>query len=57
MISQATITEFQDAVREEYGREMSFDDASRVLTDMVGYYDTLAKIQYRDVVGGDRVTI
>ncbi len=49
-ISQAIVTEFVDAVREEYGKELSADDAYRILVDLVVYFDTLAKIHHRDVM-------
>lgn len=46
-ISKETILEFQRAVKEEYGREISFEEASEMTRDLVAYFDTLAKINHR----------
>ncbi len=46
MISKETTTEFQEALMEEYGKNVSFEEASRILNDLVVYFDTLAKINY-----------
>lgn len=47
MISEITIKEFQQVVSEDYGREISFQEAKKMLADMVGYFDLLAKIDFR----------
>ena len=47
MITEITIKEFQQVVSEDYGRELSFQEARKILTDMVGYFDLLAKIDFR----------
>ena len=52
-ISEAIVAEFVDVVREEYGRELSPDNAYRILADLVGYFDMLAKIHHRDVMQND----
>ena len=49
-VSQAIVDEFVEAVREEYGKEVSVEDAYRILADLVVYFDTLAKIHHRDVM-------
>ena len=46
-ISKETILEFQEAVKEEYGRDLSFEEASEITRDLVAYFDTLAKIHHR----------
>jgi hypothetical protein len=46
MISEETIKEFQEAIREEFGEEKSLQEASKILNDLVVYYDTLAKINH-----------
>ena len=48
MISQQTIKEFQDAVKEEYGDNLTLKQAEEILTGMVNYFDLLAKIHHRD---------
>lgn len=50
MISKATIIEFQDALKEEYGKDVTFQEASEMLNDLVAYFDTLMKIQGRDPI-------
>jgi len=49
MISAGLIKELMLALKEEYGKEVSFDEASRILADLVGYYDALAKIHHREI--------
>lgn len=51
MASEQLIRELMSALKEEYGKEVSFDEASRILADLVGYFDTLAKIKHRDITG------
>jgi len=47
MVSKALVTEFMEAVREEYGKELSCEDAELILSDLTQYFDTLAKIDRR----------
>lgn len=47
MISKETVIEFQEALREEYGRNVDFREASIILNDLVSYFDLLAKIDAR----------
>lgn len=47
MISNGTIVEFQNALKEEYGRNVSIQEASLILNDLVGYFDMLAQIDAR----------
>lgn len=51
MISEGTVNELVEALKEEYGKEVSIDDARRILTDLVTYYDTLAKVSHRGFTG------
>jgi hypothetical protein len=53
MISKATIKEFKRALKEEYGKEVSYEEASSILADLVAYYDTLGKINHREVTQPD----
>lgn len=48
MISDETIKEFQDAVKDEYGLDLTFKEASDILLGLVNFYDLLAKIDHRD---------
>ena len=47
-ISKETIQEFRDVAKEEYGEEMSFEDASEILRNLVGYFDLSHKIDTRE---------
>ncbi len=49
-ISETTIKEFQRAVQIEYGKELNFSEASEVLSNLAGYFDTLAKIYHEDLL-------
>jgi hypothetical protein len=46
-LSKETISELQRIIRKEYGREISFAEASEIAHDLVGYFDLLAKIKWR----------
>ena len=48
LMSDATVNDFIDAVQEEYGRTLSDADAHLILYDLATYFDTLAKIAYRE---------
>ena len=47
MISDATVQEFRDAVKDDYGVDLSFDEARAVIIGQVSYFDLLAKIDHR----------
>ena len=49
MISESLKNEFQQAIKEEYSEEISLLEASRILTDLVGYFDKLAEIHHKDL--------
>ena len=51
MISPATIKEFQEVLKLEYGRDVSLDQAGLILADLVAYFDTLARIKYETDAG------
>ncbi len=46
MISPEIIKEFQIALKDEYGKDVTFEDASLILNDLTGYFDTLSKIYH-----------
>jgi len=47
MPSQDLIKEFQQAIMEDYGKDIGSVQAGLILTDLVGYFDKLAEIHYR----------
>jgi len=47
MINPETTKEFQKTVEDEFGVILSDSDALKILLDLVGYFDLLAKIDSR----------
>ena len=47
MASQQLAQKFKDAIAEDFDKEVSLDDASRMLSDLVGYFDLLAKLRHQ----------
>ena len=43
-LSEATIKSLKQIIREDYGRDISFEEAEEIANDLTQYYDTLAKI-------------
>lgn len=48
MISDATFKVFQEAVKKEYGQDLTDKEAREILTGAVNYFDLLAKLYHRD---------
>ncbi len=46
-ISEATIREFQQVVKEDYGKELTLPQASEILATLVGYFELLNRIDAR----------
>ncbi len=47
-LSEVTIKEFRDAVKDEYGLVLEITEATQILEGMVGYFDVLATIDCRE---------
>lgn len=47
MTSKAIITKFQKIIREEFGKDISDQEAAVILDGLVGYCDKLAEIHHR----------
>jgi len=47
MVSKQSIEELQKIILEEYGRKLDFNQVSEIANGLVGYFDLLAKINYR----------
>ncbi len=50
MINESLKNEFQQAIKEDYGENVSVFEAGQILTDWVGYFDKLAEIHHKDLV-------
>lgn len=48
MVSQKRIQELQIILREDYGKDLSFQDVAAIANDLVGYFNLLAKIYHRE---------
>ena len=46
-VSKERILELQTIIKEEYGKEVSFEEALKIANDTVGYFDLLAKIDHK----------
>lgn len=47
-VSKELILELQQIIKGEYGREVSFEEASEIANGLVGYFDLLAKMDYEN---------
>jgi len=47
-LSKERILEWQKIFKEEYGKEMSFAEASESANNLVGFFDLLLKIDMRE---------
>lgn len=55
MVSEELILELQKIIKDTYGRDVTFEEASQIGNTMVGYFDTLARI-YHEMKKDDRGT-
>jgi hypothetical protein len=46
-ISKETVMELKKIIKEDYGKDLSYDKAWEIAHDLVGYFDLLAKIYHR----------
>lgn len=45
-VSKELILELQTIIKEESGKEVTFEEVSKIANGLVGYFDTLAKIHH-----------
>lgn len=46
-LNEATIQELRQILKEDYGQEVNDKEAFEIATNLVGYFDLLAKIYHR----------
>lgn len=46
-VSKELVVELQKIIKEESGKDVTFEEASKIANGLVGYFDTLAKIQHK----------
>ena len=47
-LSRSTIEELIQVVKEEYGEDWTYEQATQILQSWVRYFDLLAKLDYRN---------
>jgi len=47
MISKKSIEELQLILKEEFYKDVSFEEAAEIASGLVGYFDLLAKLHHR----------
>lgn len=47
-LSKETIEEFRIAIKEEHGDDLSFEQASKILHQLVDYFKLLTKLSYKN---------
>ncbi len=47
MVSQPLLEELKNIIKDECGRDLEMKDVAQIAEDLVGYFDLLAKINYR----------
>ena len=45
-VSEKHVLELQRILKEKYGRDLSYADVSKMASDLVGYFDLLAKLKW-----------
>ncbi len=48
-LSQETIEELRQIIKEDYGVELTLAQATEIANNLVGYFDLLAKIPFKDI--------
>ncbi len=52
-ISEETIQEMRQVLKEEYGKDFTYAETSEILKSLTGYFDLLARIHHRMVNKND----
>ena len=47
-VSKELVLELQTIIREDYEKELDFQQVSLIANDLVGYFDLLAKMRHQD---------
>ena len=47
-VSKELVLELQTIIREDYEKELDFQQVSLIANDLVGYFDLLAKMHHQD---------
>ena len=45
-IKKGRVEELQRILKEEYGKEVTFEEATKITHDLVGYFDLLARLDF-----------
>jgi hypothetical protein len=52
-ISKETVMELKKIIKEDYGKELSYEEVWEIAHGLVGYFDLLAKINHRIIHSTD----
>ena len=47
MVEKEFVSELRQIIKEDYGKDFSFQEVSRFAYDWLGYFDLLAKVSHR----------
>lgn len=47
-VSKELILELKQVIKEEYEKDITFEEASEIANGLVGYFDLLAKIKHKN---------
>ncbi len=47
-VSRITIEEFREVICEEFGEDLTYEQAEKILTNCVGYFGLLAKLRHHN---------
>ncbi len=50
MVSPHLSEKLRTILAEDYGRDVSFEEAEQILGDLTGYFDTLARLRHKSVI-------
>lgn len=56
MVSQELLVKLKDIIQEDYGMELPMQEISEIGNNLVGFFETLAKIEYSNREGNDDTT-
>ena len=47
MVEERIVKELQQIIKDSYGKDLTYQEASEIANTLVGYYDLLAKIYHK----------
>lgn len=47
MVSATLVKKFKEAVKQDFGKDLTVAEADQILNGLVGYFDLLARLRHR----------